>query len=257
ASKEVEAARPGFAAFGDACEQLALLEKRAEERQALKTEIDSRRRELITIQAAIQNLHEKLGHVEADKKLLAQLGPLVQDQEKLEARRSRLLNFAGEMKEMRERKKALEAELEALRGEYRSLAKKIEECESLKPQAEAVPGLTERRADLEAGIQEKKLELERIGERRSELGRIMDNIASLEGEIAGIETAITTALSAEKLVSAIPELEGQERDLTEKIARIRASIDLDRRTLAEAKDGLCPLLSQKCLNMKDGQGLDQ
>src|SRR5215467_3862719 len=42
ASKEVEAAAPGFTAFTDACEQLALLEKRAEERHALKTEIDLR-----------------------------------------------------------------------------------------------------------------------------------------------------------------------------------------------------------------------
>src|SRR5262249_58445701 len=101
------------------------------------------------------------------------------------------------------------------------------------------------------------LELERISERRGELARVRDTIASLEGEIRAIENAIAAALGAEKIVAAIPELEAQDRDLTEKVARIQASIDLDRRTLAEAKDGLCPLLSQKCLNMKDGQGLDQ
>src|SRR5262249_26492439 len=51
ASKEVEASRLGFAAYADAVERLALLEKRAEERHGLKSEIDARRRELITIQA--------------------------------------------------------------------------------------------------------------------------------------------------------------------------------------------------------------
>jgi exonuclease SbcC len=257
ASKEVEAAAPGFAAYTDACERLSLLEKRAEERQTLKSEIDSRRRELITIEAAIQNLGEKLAHVERDKELLADLLPLIGEQEKLEKKRSRLLNFAGEVKEMRERKKGLETELETLRGEYRSLAKRIEECESLKTQAEAVPVLIEQRATLDAALQDKKLQLERTSERRSELARATEGIGHLRERIAPIENGIATALGTQQVVAAIPHLEQDDRRLTEEIARIQASIELDRRTLAEAKDGLCPLLSEKCLNMKDGQGLDQ
>jgi exonuclease SbcC len=257
ASKEVEAAAPGFAAYTDACERLAQLEKRAEERQGLKSEIDSRRRELITIEAAIQNLNEKLGHVEEDKKLLADLLPLIEDQEKLERRRTRLLAFAGEVKEMRERKKGLEIELEILRGEYRSLAKRIEECESLKAQAETVQGLIERRTAMEAALNDRKLELQRTSERRTELARVTEGIENLREQIVPIERGIATALGAEQIVAAIPGLEQDDRQLTEQIARLEASIELDRRTLAEAKDGLCPLLSQKCLNMKDDQGLDQ
>jgi exonuclease SbcC len=257
AQKEVEATATGFAAFADACERLALLEKQAEERHALKTEVDAMRRELITREAAIQNLTEKLAQVEEDKKRLAQLGPLIEDQEKLEKKRTRLLNLAGEMKEMRERKKGLEVELEALRGEYRSLAKKIEECEDLKTQAESVSILMDQRAALEAALQEKKLELQRLSERSKELVRVRDNIVRLQEQIAPVENGIATAMEVEPIVAAIPDMELKDRGLTEQIARIEASIELDRRTLAEAKDGLCPLLSQKCLNMKEDQGLDQ
>src|SRR5215471_12012978 len=257
ASKEVEAAAPGFAAYTDACERLSLLEKRAEERQSLRAEIDARRRQLITIEASIQNLGEKLAHVEADKKLLAGLLPMIDEQEKLEKKKSKLLAFAGEAKEMREQRRLLEIELEMLRNEYRSLAKKIEECESLKSQAESVQVLIEQRTCLEAALNDKRLELQRTGERRSELVRVKDGMVHLGEQIGPIEIGIATALGAEQTVAAIPQLEQDDRRLTEEIARIRASIELDRRTLAEAKDGLCPLLSERCLNMKDGQGLDQ
>jgi exonuclease SbcC len=257
ASKEVEAAAPGFAAYTDACERLSLLEKRAEERQSLRAEIDARRRELITIEASIQNLGEKLAHVEADKKLLAGLLPMIDEQEKLEKKKSKLLAFAGEAKEMREQRRLLEIELEMLRNEYRSLAKKIEECESLKSQAESVQVLIEQRTCLESALNDKRLELQRTGERRTELVRVKDGIVHLSEQTGPIETGIAAALGAEQTVAAIPQLEQDDRRLTEEIARIRASIELDRRTLAEAKDGLCPLLSERCLNMKDGQGLDQ
>ena len=43
----------------------------------------------------------------------------------------------------------------------------------------------------------------------------------------------------------------------EEIATLRASVEREKKILSQIKGGLCPLLSEKCLNMKEGQGLDQ
>ncbi|HEY7546811.1 MAG TPA: hypothetical protein VID27_18110, partial [Blastocatellia bacterium] len=43
----------------------------------------------------------------------------------------------------------------------------------------------------------------------------------------------------------------------EEITALRLSIDRELKLVAQIEGGLCPLLNQKCLNMKDGEGLDQ
>ncbi len=52
--------------------------------------------------------------------------------------------------------------------------------------------------------------------------------------------------------------ERQKRDsqVTNDLARFRAKLDSDRKFQEEIKNGLCPILSEKCLNLKPGQTLE-
>ncbi len=47
-----------------------------------------------------------------------------------------------------------------------------------------------------------------------------------------------------------------EKELTNNLARFRAKLDSDRKFQEEIKNGLCPILSEKCLNLKPGQTLE-
>ena len=51
-------------------------------------------------------------------------------------------------------------------------------------------------------------------------------------------------------------LEKRDSSLLRQIAELRASLDRDEKFQSEIKDGLCPVLSQKCLNLKPGQTLE-
>jgi exonuclease SbcC len=51
-------------------------------------------------------------------------------------------------------------------------------------------------------------------------------------------------------------LHGRDSELTRSITRFRAKLDHDEQFQSEVKNGLCPILSQKCLNLKPGETLE-
>lgn len=51
-------------------------------------------------------------------------------------------------------------------------------------------------------------------------------------------------------------LNNRDTELTQKIADLRAKLSSDEKFQSEIKNGLCPILSQKCLNLKPGQTLE-
>jgi exonuclease SbcC len=257
AAEKLAGAAPGFARYNEACARLKEIEGKVDERDSIRKDLAVNERALALVQAAIQNLGEKLAQVEADKAELEKLRPLAEEQVRLEARRAELQTQLGELAALKERAAAAADELKARREEYKELSKQKLDSEKLKKLADAVPKYEEERKGAETKLREKRAELERLTEREKELGRARETVTRLAGEKAAIENDLQGALALESLVTGIDALDANDRKLMEEMASIRANIEHDRRTLAEIKDGLCPLLSQPCLNMKEGQGLDQ
>ncbi|MFP5263638.1 MAG: AAA family ATPase [Blastocatellia bacterium] len=251
------AAAAGFAAYNEANAKLAELEPLAAQRDALKKELADKEREHYRIEAAAQTQRDKVSQFEADRAELEKLAPLVEEQEKTEARRTELQTGIGELNELRKREGGAKAELDSLRAEYVDISRQIDEAEKLKTAAERVPALEDERRAIEGELRETRVQLERIRERKNELRRVKENIAKLSGQVGTLEKEITAGLEAERLVERLPELETQDQAALEEIASLRASIDREKKILSEIKGGMCPLLSQRCLNMSDGQGLDQ
>lgn len=257
AKEAVRSSEVGFATYNEANLKLAEIEPQAVLRDAIKKELSERERDHYKLEAAMQAQREKVLQLEADRAELEKLTPLVEEQEKVEARRAELQTMLGELNELRKRENAAKSELESLRAEYADISKQVDEAERLKTLAERVPALEEERRALEGELRETRIQLERIRERRNELKRVRENIAKLVGEIGTLEKEIAAGLEADRLVEGLAQLEGEDQAAMEEIANLRASLDREKKILAEIKGGLCPLLSQRCLNMENGQGLDQ
>ena len=58
--------------------------------------------------------------------------------------------------------------------------------------------------------------------------------------------------AAEKL----NELEGRDSEIIRELANLQAALERDERFQKEIMNGLCPILSQKCLNLKPGETLE-
>jgi exonuclease SbcC len=253
----VSAAEPGFAIFNYANVILKELEAAATERDRIRRDLSNLERQLVKEQAATENLLEKLKTLEANRKELVKIEPLVNEQLKLEALRSKLQTAAGESAALKEQEAVTTRELTTLRNEYKELTRQVEEAEQLKAVCETLPALEEERRAIESSLRQSQFELDRHGKLDLELERVQANRSKILEELQTVERDIAASLASESAVNQIPGLEAKDRVAMEEIARIRAGLDRDRVTLDQIEDGLCPLLSQRCLNMKDGQGLDR
>lgn len=253
----VAAAAAGYAAYNEANAKLAELEPQALERDTLKKELSEKERGHFRVEALVQTQRDKVAQLEADSKEVERLAPFVGEQEQIEKRRADLQTQLGEINALRRRQEAAAKELEALRVDYADVSKKIEEAEKMREAAERVPSLEQDRRTREEELREMRVQLARIGERKSELKRVRESIAKLNGEIQTLEKEIESASNAEHLATSLPQLESDYSAVFEEATSLRLSIEREEKILSKMKGGLCPLLSERCLNMKDGQGLDQ
>jgi exonuclease SbcC len=95
------------------------------------------------------------------------------------------------------------------------------------------------------------------------LRAIKDQVKSIDERLMRLRSSYRSTLDQLKDAEAqakeaadLQELETRNTDLVRRLAELRASLERDERFQTEIKNGLCPVLSEKCLNLQNGQTLD-
>ncbi len=107
--------------------------------------------------------------------------------------------------------------------------------------------------------EESRLRAEKIAEFRS----VRIQLASLDEKLtlrreqykkskAELDAAQAKAANAE----AVEPLQKRESEIIRELAAMNAGLDRDRRFQQEIRNGLCPILSEKCLNLGEGETLE-
>jgi exonuclease SbcC len=257
ASRNVAASQAGHAVYLETTATLEILQEQAGGRDTLRGEFTTAERELIRLETTLQGQRDRLIQLDKDRTEFESLVSLVEEQKVLEARRSELQALIGEKVHLDRRLPVVEKELSDFRKEYRELNRQVEEAEGERELAERAFLLEEERRNLEAELREIKVTVERLNERRKELGRTREKIKKLEAEIKTVEKELGAGAESEALSAALPQIEVEAQVATEEVATLKERMKRDAQIAAGIKDGLCPLLSQRCLNMNEGEGLDQ
>lgn len=106
-------------------------------------------------------------------------------------------------------------------------------------------------------------EVEQLRKDLNRLEAVCGRIAELDGQIVRLRDSYKTnnnqlkearekGTAAEKL----NELEGRDAEIIRELANLEAALERDERFQKEIMNGLCPILSQKCLNLKPGETLE-
>lgn len=124
-----------------------------------------------------------------------------------------------------------------------------QEIESLRPKVEEQALIEKEITELRDHIANTKNADERIESIERELKRMRERYRDNQQKLRDAEekTALAESVSA---------LETQDTGLVSEIAALKASLDRDRQFQIEIKDGFCPILSQRCLNLKEGETLE-
>jgi DNA repair protein SbcC/Rad50 len=239
-----------------ALEELRNLETERVARDQLRAEEASAAQLLAAARSDLRRLEEALERARQAGASAALLAPEINEQEELERERERLRDLRARALSARERLAQLDAELDALRAQHTQVRERVREAIKGEGAQARVAQLESDRLEIEttlSAIEKAATSHQHLTKQRTETARDIErlrrNLSRLERELAEVESFSAQASRAASLLA-------REGELTEQLAHLRAEIARDEKMRAEVKGGLCPILSERCLNMAEGETLE-
>jgi exonuclease SbcC len=240
-------------------EALALLRRLDKERTARdrwRTEAEKVARLMLTATSDLRRLEEALVRAAEARASVAALEPQIVRQQELERERERLRDLRARALSARERLAQLEMELKELRAQHVQTRERVKEAEKGAGAEARQEALSNERMGVESALsiaEQAATSLRHLTSQRKDLvretERLRREIGAREKEILDLEKRSARAADASRLIA-------HESELLERLAHLKAEIARDEKFHKEVKSGLCPILSERCLNIGEGQNLE-
>ncbi|MEQ1642246.1 MAG: AAA family ATPase [Pyrinomonadaceae bacterium] len=216
-----------------------------------RSRADKERAELVFRQAeqALGCATEAAGKIEAvragHESHIATLGRL----KELEREREVRDRVRGELAKTDAAIVNVKAEQKRFSDDLAKLQSSRQEIEKLRPKVAEQATLEKEITELRDHITNAKNADERIESIDRELKRMRERYRENQQKMrdAQEKTALAASLGA---------LESKDAGLVGEIAGLKASLERDQKFQSEIKGGFCPVLSQRCLNLKEGETLE-
>ncbi len=141
------------------------------------------------------------------------------------------------------------AEKVRLERDLKNLTDAREEIVSLRPKAAEQEAIEKEIAGLRNEVARAKTADERVRSINAQLERLRERFLQNQRDLRTAEAGAAAAAS-------LSTLEKREADLIASIATLRANLERDEKFQSEVRGGLCPILSERCLNLKEGETLE-
>jgi len=257
AAAVVAAARAGYENHLAATSRLAELEKRREVRNELRARIAAIDHELIEARSQSRLYQERLNEIAISRDELAKLAEKVELQNSFEAEIAGLREGRGEMQSLERSLAALDRELDRLRRRYADLSRQIEHADAQREKAAMAEPLEAERARLDAEINRAEVALNNSRFKRGALDTLRGERERLTWELEKNKREIAKLDPLLSVVGRLAEVEAARQNRIEELAGLRAELARDEEMIrALDQGGVCPLLTEKCLNLKPGESLD-
>lgn len=225
-------------------------------RDGLRAEAASVEGLLASAKVHVQRLGEMVERAAQARLSLVALEAEITTQEELERERERLRDLRAQAQSESARLAKLDAELDALRKQHAQTKERVKEAEKGEGAQGRYDRLASERLDIEttlSNVEKAATSYKHLSNQRKEAAREIERlrreVAAHEKEAAALEKFSVKAAEATQLIT-------RESELTEQLARLRAQIEHDEKFHREVKNGLCPILSERCLNIGEDQTLE-
>lgn len=257
ASQIVANALAGYEAYQLVAARLSELEKQRETRDELRGRTNATEHELIEARSNLKLTEQRLIEVAEARSEFDQLTDKIEQQAAAEHDIAQLRERRGELQGLQNALATLDRELEKLRQRYIELSKQVETAEAQSDKAAQAESLETERAQLDNQINAAelafgnfKLKRDHLASLKTEQARLAKELEKNSRETAKLEKLATNA-------ALLTELENQQHSETERLAQLKAEVARDEEMIrALESGGVCPLLTEKCLNLKPGESLD-
>lgn len=253
----VTTARPGYENYLAANARLSELERQRATRDELRQRAATTERQLIEARSQTKLYQDRLTEVATARTELTNLADKIAAQTVQEERIAVLREGRGELQSLQRSLNDREREVEKLRQRYAALNKQVEAAATARAQAEQAPPLEAERARLDEEINRQELARGNYELKRNHLATLQKDCARLAGELEQNDRELTRLRALVSAATRLAEVETQQQTYTDRLAKLRAEVARDEEMITGLEQGgICPLLTEKCLNLKPGESLD-
>ncbi len=192
------------------------------------------------------NAQKKIKLVEADYK--THVAALLRLKE-LERERIERDKLNAEMARVEKAQVNVKADQKKFQEDLERTLKAHQEIAALEPKCTEQEQLEKQLETLRNQVAEAKAVENQITSLTEKMNRLRESYRTNQANIKDAETKGAEATFFE-------ERRKRDQELTDNLARLRAKLESDQKFQSEIQNGLCPILSQKCLNLKEGQTLE-
>ncbi len=150
----------------------------------------------------------------------------------------------------------LQADMVNFTLQTRTLEEKLKNIDAAKESSPILISAAEQQQQIEIRLQTSRIEFAAANAAADELARVNQRLADLRTRFAERSTRLKAAELDLPLAADVERLQKEENAAVAQLAQLRAALERDEKFQSEIKNGLCPILSQRCLNLKDGETLE-
>ena len=143
----------------------------------------------------------------------------------------------------------VKAEQKRSREDLENALKAHQTIEKLKPLVDEQAQVEQQLDQLRNNLAATRAAANQTASLEEKLVRLRESFAANQAQLLDAEAKSTNA-------NDLDGLQKRDSELVQQMAQLRAALERDEKFQSEIKNGLCPILSQKCLNLKEGETLE-
>lgn len=244
------------AAVAEKASSVASMDERQAALAELASELQAVSNEKLRIEAAVE---QKRSEFEESKLAAAKIEMVRDDAGRHIAALGRLQELERERAE-RDRLKTELLKVEnaeaAVRAEERQIRLQMAAIENSHKEIVLLRPLVDEQTQAEKEIAELRSKQANLRFRLDQAAELEEKLKALRSAFAQNKAALEQAVAAKATAAMLPEQQRRQALIVTELANLRAGLERDERFQSEIKNGLCPILSEKCLNLKEGQTLE-
>ncbi len=258
AASLVEAARSGYDAYVEAAAHLSGFEEQRTGRDRLREDLLAIERQRIEVLSRLEHNLSLVNEAERGRLELSSLSASIAEQSRLEARIAELREGRGTRLGLERSLIRIDEELAHLRKRYSEIARETDMATSKRELATRLPAIESERAKLDTEISRVEAGRANLEVKLAFCERLDHELAYLKGEQQRTLDELKELESLEIVEAEVAALAAKHQQQTERLAQLRAEVERDTTMIEGLEKGqICPLLTEKCLNLQPGESLDR
>lgn len=228
-----------------------------------KQQLDDARRELDSAvnakDRAVTDRERRSAEFEEAKNAVAELDRIKPDAERHKAALATLASLESERDardKLLNRLQKIETEGVRLKSDEQRVKQRLADIENARVEIEKLQPKVAEQTELEKKREELLSAIANARALAAQANELDGKLTKLRADFKANKEVLTRFTELNKNAEPLDVLQTRERELVTELARLNAELERDERFQAEIQNGLCPILSEKCLNLKDGQTLE-